>query len=269
MIFFPDIKIFVDQSTQRRRCGEQPSSRGNGVMCKVAFAPAAPPAGQRLHKLCPTHSAKPQHKTLRLQLGKKRGNPQRIRGLKGLPVIMANGSNLVGGVNELVVSVLAAQFEPQDDHLAGRPLSSPQTGPSSETHQHSALFGRFFLGLATFFACCSMLLHFFSIQMVHCGFFFLVFPISLPVVSCVGSLSLGPPAALSRGSRPTPDQGRIVATWPSNARLQPLHFRSSPSPPHGSKLSQYCPLTKVQSLQRQVDQTCIVAKWSLLPSLAS
>ena len=179
MIFFPDIKIFVDQSTQRRRCGEQPSSRGNGVMCKVAFAPPAPPApaaGQRLHKLCPTHSAKPQHKTLRLQLGKKRGNPQRIRGLKGLPVIMANGSNLVGGVNELVVSVmLAAQFEPQDDHLAGRPLSSPQTGPSSETHQHSALFGRFFLGLATFFACCSMLLHFFSIQMVHCGFFFLVF----------------------------------------------------------------------------------------------
>ena len=54
---------------------------------------------------------------------------------------MANGSNLVGGINELV---LAAQFEPRDDHLAGRPLSSPQTGPSSETHQHSALFGRFF-----------------------------------------------------------------------------------------------------------------------------
>ena len=56
---------------------------------------------------------------------------------------MANGSNLVRGVNELV-SVLPAEFEPGDDHLAGRPLSSPQTGPSSESHQHSALFGRFF-----------------------------------------------------------------------------------------------------------------------------
>ena len=52
-------------------------------------------SGQRPHKLCPTHST-----------GKKGGIPQRIPGLKGLPVIMANGSNLVfWGVNELVVSV--------------------------------------------------------------------------------------------------------------------------------------------------------------------
>ena len=55
-------------------------------------------SGQRPHKLCPTHST-----------GKKGGIPQRIPGLKGLPVIMANGSNLVfWGVNELVVSVAKA-----------------------------------------------------------------------------------------------------------------------------------------------------------------
>ena len=41
---------------------------------------------------------------------KKGRNLQRIPGLKGLPVIMANGSNLVGGVNELVPSIDVADW---------------------------------------------------------------------------------------------------------------------------------------------------------------
>ena len=51
-------------------------------------------------------------------------------------------------------------------------MSSPQTGPSSESHQHSALFGRFFFSLAPIFACCSMSVHFFCIGVVHCSFLF-------------------------------------------------------------------------------------------------
>ena len=138
------------------------------VLCARSPLPlfSSSQTGQRPHKLCPTHSAKPR----RIQASaKKRRNPQRIRGLKGLPVITSNGSNLARGVNELV-SVLPAQFEPGDDHLAGRPLSTPQTGPSSESHQHSALLAVFF-SLAPIFACCSMLMHFFSIEAVHCSFF--------------------------------------------------------------------------------------------------
>ena len=42
--------------------------------------------------------------------GKKERNLQRIPGLKELPVIMANGSNLVGGVNELVPSIDVADW---------------------------------------------------------------------------------------------------------------------------------------------------------------
>ena len=68
------------------------SSRGNCAMCKVGPLKIL---DKDPKDLCPTHST-----------GKKGGIPQRIPGLKGLPVIMANGSNLVfWGVNELVVSV--------------------------------------------------------------------------------------------------------------------------------------------------------------------
>ena len=84
------------------------------VLCARSTLPLSLDPGQRPHKLCPTHSAKPKS-----FIQQKTGNPQRIRGLKGLPVIMPNGSNLARGVNELV-SVLP--FEPGDDHLAGRAI---------------------------------------------------------------------------------------------------------------------------------------------------
>ena len=68
------------------------SSRGNCVMCKVGPL--------KILDKDPTNCV--QH----TPPAKKGGIPQRIPGLKGLPVIMANGSNLVfWGVNELVVSV--------------------------------------------------------------------------------------------------------------------------------------------------------------------
>ena len=128
-------------------CGQQLPWEWCYVQGRQCPLPPSFPPGQRPHKLCPTHSAKPR----RIQASaKKLRNPQRIRGLKGLPVITSNGSNLARGVNELV-SVLPAQFEPGDDHLAGRPLSTPQTGPSSESHQHSAL-------LAVFLVCSQFLL---------------------------------------------------------------------------------------------------------------
>ena len=67
------------------------SSRGNCVMCKVGPSKFWTKTPQTVSN------------TLHRQKG---GIPQRIPGLKGLPVIMANGSNLVfWGVNELVVSV--------------------------------------------------------------------------------------------------------------------------------------------------------------------
>ena len=102
-------KIYVEQSTKVRRREEvwrigKPEGRSSSpvgmVLCARSPLPLFfPPAGQRPHKLCPTHPAKPH----RIQASaKKRGNPQRIPGLKGLPVIMANGSNLVRSVNELV-----------------------------------------------------------------------------------------------------------------------------------------------------------------------
>ena len=134
-------KVHREKRQEVWRIGK-PAAPVGMVLCARSPLPlfSSSQTGQRPHKLCPTHSAKPR----RIQASaKKRRNPQRIRGLKGLPVITSNGSNLARGVNELV-SVLPAQFEPGDDHLAGRPLSTPQTGPSSESHQHSALFGRFF-----------------------------------------------------------------------------------------------------------------------------
>ena len=108
------INIFVPQSTQGRRIGASlragARSRGNGVMCKVDIAPQPGPWTKTPQTVSNTLCKAP----------KKRGNPQRIRGLKGLPVIMPNGSNLEErGVNELV-SVLP--FEPGDDHLAGRAI---------------------------------------------------------------------------------------------------------------------------------------------------
>ena len=74
-------------------------------------------------------------------------------------------------------------------------MSSPQTGPSSERHQHSALLAVFFCP-ASFFACCSIIDTFSAFEIFE---LFCCLSPSFPrpvVVSCVGSLSLEPPAFL-------------------------------------------------------------------------
>ena len=74
-------------------------------------------------------------------------------------------------------------------------MSSPQTGPSSERHQHSALLAVFFCP-ASFFACCSIIDTFSAVEIFE---LFCCLSPSFPrpvVVSCVGSLSLEPPAFL-------------------------------------------------------------------------
>ena len=61
-------------------------------------------------------------------------------------------------------------------------MSSPQTGPSSERHQHSALLAVFFCP-ASFFACCSIIDTFFAVEIFE--LFLLFIPLISSACCCI------------------------------------------------------------------------------------